>query len=581
MNQTSGNPCNNSSKYYQKLRQMTKQDKQHITKILETSTEGKNDNWVNLLETIDIECMKRSLSQILNSPFDKLPDQLINSNPYLSSIKKAGRTITIMDVISNSDTVFRFAPAPSGYLHIGHIVPILLNVLLRSVSKRHNKKSDIIFRIDDTNPSEDDFSENIKLTIIKLLGSSFDSLIKTRSSDFAPKIIELIDDSIMKGDDKYYVDESDTTTIHVEREKRLENSYRKLNLDSKKNLWSKMKSGELMNAVVRAKIDMSSDNGNLRDPVVLRYVEMKESKQSKQLMPTYDLVCPVLDSLDAMNLDNTTLTNRISIALRDCNYYDRLEQYYWIQDSFNLKPTALVTFSRVNFKNVLLSKRKIKKLIENNYVDSWDDPRLMTIDSMLNRGMTLSGMINFYWLTGHISLGNRATSQDISTLFELNDKVLSQRNNFIVDRELVIFDLTDNYNKYMIISIKEVRAKHTDVEHDSDSLKIPDMVHIKDLFSLKKRLISHNIRLINDLITKNNLDKTDLDRGDELISQFKLSPDNFKTCLDVRIGDTIKINNFKDLNDDPDFGGYYYVVSKDECMFKNHNMNRINVIHIA
>lgn len=446
----------NSNKYYQKLHPMTKQDKQHITKILETSSDEKNDNWVNLLGTIDIDCMKRSLSQILNSNFDKLPEQLINSNQTLLSIKNSGRNITIMDVVTNSDTLFRFAPSPSGYLHIGHIVPILLNILLRSVSKSHNNKSDIILRIDDTNPGDDDFSENINSTLIKLLGSSFDSLIKTRSSYFSSKIIELINDSIMKGDDKYYVDMSNTATIHNEREKRIENSYRNMNLNLKKNLWIKMKSGELLNAVVRAKIDMSSDNGNLRDLVVLRYVEIKESKQ---LMPTYDLVCPVLDSIDTMNLDNITSSNRILIALRDCNYYDRLEQYYWIQESFNLKPTAIVTFSRVNFKNVLLSKRKIKKLIESKYVNSWDDPRLMTIDSMINRGVTLAGMINFYWLTGHISLGNRATSQDISTLFELNDKVLSQRNNFIVDREPVIFDLNDDFDKYMIISIKEVKAK--------------------------------------------------------------------------------------------------------------------------
>jgi glutamyl-tRNA synthetase len=346
-----------TEKTYQKIKRITKQDRQHINSILDIAlnptSEKYNDkeNWIKLLQHINIDSLYRSLSQILNAEFDYLPQQFIMNNPKLVEIKNNGRAITIIDVLTNSDTLFRFAPSPSGYLHIGHFVPLLLNILLRSISLHHGRKSKLILRIDDTNPNEDDFSSEIKKTLRNIMGDSFDDMVETRSSLLASKVIDLIDNSIMNTyDDRFYVDLSDQQIIKIQRNNKENSAYREISVIEQRVLWNKMKSGELINAVVRAKIDMQSDNGNLRDPVMLRYVKYVDKII---MMPTYDLVCPVLDSFDSIE-------NSLLIAMRDCNYYDRLDQYIWIQNALKLKSTAIVTFTRVSFNNIILSKRKKK-----------------------------------------------------------------------------------------------------------------------------------------------------------------------------------------------------------------------------
>jgi hypothetical protein len=659
-----------------RIKPMTKQDKQHITNILDKSlnqlsTRGNlrstnydsSNCWVDSLEQINLDSLQRSLAQILNSTFDFYPEtksestqnisesNISESNISESNISTSNVNVTILEALTKNDTIFRFAPSPSGYLHIGHFVPILLNTLLRCISRKTGNKSDIIIRIDDTNPNEDDYSVEICNTLKKLFGSSYEQFIFTRSSDMTSKIIEMIDKSILSGSDKFYVDLSDQKTIQTERKTRSENKYRMMNTTDQIDLWNKMKSISDVNnnteskidtkskidtfdyfGVVRAKIDMKSDNGNLRDPVVLRFVNNginngvnnginngvnngvnNEINNKSILMPTYDLVCPVLDSLDS--------GDRLMIALRDCNYLDRLEQYRWMQDALNLKQTAILTFSRVNFENVLLSKRKIKALINEsvevsvdsssnhklfqkdyncqtiNKISRWDDPRLMTLDGIFNRGMTIAGLLHFYWLTGHISVGNRSTSQDIRTLFDINDKVLSRNTIFIVDRMPITFTINktddlDNINKYMLINIERCisgQSKSSNVLDDSNisdngeniMTSIPTLVHVQTLICLKNRLISSNLRYTTKLMTENNLVQSDLNDGTNLIDKYKLSENIFKTCSDIKIGETIKINNFKDLSEDPDFGGYYYVKSKDIVCIDGVDIEQINVLHIS
>lgn len=587
-----------SDKKYQKVRPMTKQDKQHIIKVLDRSLNPDSDEftgpgtWIGDLKHIDQASFARSLAQILNGTFDSLPSGIIDTIPELKGMKPG--SITLLHVLSCTDTLFRFAPSPSGHLHIGHFVPILLNILLRNFGRSAGKASDIVLRIDDTNPDEDDFSSDICATLNRLMGQGYSELIQTRSSKLASQVIDLIDQSISRGDDKFYVDLTDQSSMQKQRADRVENSYRNMSHSDQQLLWADMKKGLHLDAVVRAKIDMKSDNGNLRDPVMLRFVTDADKKDDKSsiLMPTYDLVCPVLDSLDA------SVNKRTLIALRDCNYYDRLDQYNWIQTALRLKPTAVVTFSRVNFESILLSKRKIKKLILSGKISSWDDPRLMTINGIFNRGMTMMGLLNFYWLSGHMSVGNRATSQHVDTLFSANDKILSQRSNFIIDRMPVSFNIdsqtSDEKDRYMIISIKACVTKNTDEKSASDVppsddtvsdpelMMIPDLVNVRDVFCKTGRLVTCNLKHINDLIASKGT--VDLDNGTQLIADNNLGTDKFKIIADVKIGDTIKINNFKDLDDDPDFGGYYYVVSKDSCRLDDsdhgHVFNRLNVIHI-
>lgn len=632
----------NKKIHTQKIKPMTKQDKQHICKILDTAltlcSENYNPNisWVSLLQTIDENSLYRSLAHILNAEFDRLPQKLIDSNKKLSEIQLTGRPITIFDVLSNSNTVFRFAPSPSGYLHIGHFVPLILNILLNSVTLHKGYKSDFIFRIDDTNPNEDDYSQAIKDTMARIMGNAIDDVIETRSSSMASKVIELINDNMNSDNPHFYVDLSTQPKIKAERKLKIESVYRNMSIDGKRELWQNLMSGKIKNGVVRAKINMLADIGNLRDPVMIRYVI--NSNGEYVLMPTYDLVCPVLDSLDSMihssntnNTNNIDDINTILIALRDSNYYDRLDQYYWIQNALNLQPTAVLTFSRVNFKNTLLSKRKIKKLVTNGVVNSWSDPRLMTIDGVMNRGVTLLGLLHFYWLSSHLSVGNRPTSQHIDNLFAINDKVLSQRQNFIVDRmpenfmNLMIENfmnlVPENFNKnldanldfnvdeYMIISvyalvIKQIddvetnntnaNANETDnADEDSDDkdiketkitdkdlAKIPDIVHVKDVYCRKDRLIVCNLRHIRDLSSVKNLTSDDLNNGLALKTTYELPSDKFKCCFEIKVGDIVKINNFKNDQQEHVFHGFYHIINSIIKQVNGYDMTNLIAIHI-
>jgi glutamyl/glutaminyl-tRNA synthetase len=516
-----------------KIQPITKQDKKLITLIIQNSK-----NWITSLYDIDREMLVRSLSQIMNDKFD-----------YISS--KYGDKNSVFDILSKNDTIFRFAPSPSGYLHIGHFVPLLLNILLKTVSRKYNNKSDFIIRIDDTNPNESDYSQAIINTITNIVGNDND-LIFTRSSDRFDKIIELIDKNILSGANKFYVDLTNIEIMRQERADKKPNMYRSMQLNEQIKLWEKMKLGELINAVVRAKIDINSDNGNLRDPVMLRFV-------NSVLCPTYDLACPVLDALDQQNY------NKLMIGLRDSNYFDRLEQYRWIQDTLELQSTAVLTFSRINFENLLLSKRKIKKLIENNIVENWSDPRLMTIDGLFNRGLTLNGLLHFYWLNGRLTCGNRSTSQDISTLFDINNKVLSQYPIFILDRLPISFTLDNTKDINDFIKIKIIECKQTqNIDNNNHEIKfLPELICISNIYAIKSKIITHNLKFFTQNINFDNLDKT-----------------KFKKCSDIDVGEIIKINNFKNtLPPDGDniiFGGYYKVISKEF-----NNILEFTVMHIV
>jgi glutamyl/glutaminyl-tRNA synthetase len=545
-------------KSYQTIKPLSRQDRRKLDELVGSCN---NCTWIDQIAGLDNDLLFGSVQHLLTAEFDHFPESALRA-PENAKINESKKKIRVIDVLSSTDSkiIFRFAPSPSGYLHIGHIVPILLNIFFHIIAKKFNKQSNIVLRIDDTNPEEDDFSDQINRTLKNLLGGDmFDSLIKTRSSDMCGHVVDLIDKDFMERRNNFYVDLSDQDTIQKERSERTENKYRMMTADEQIDMWKMMKTYQIKDAVVRAKIDMRSNNGNLRDPVMIRYV----AKNGKILMmPTYDLVCPVLDSYDAKDSQN------ILIALRDANYYDRKEQYYWIQNALMLKPTAMLTFSRVNFADVLLSKRKIKKLITDGEIACWDDPRLMTIDGMFNRGICISGLLNFYWLSGRLSVGNRSTSQDIATLFDHNNKSLSHQKTFIIERMPVDFKPNDpiDPNIWMRIVINHFVT--------TSDLPYPQIVHKNDIWCKRKRIISHNLKYINDLITGGStecmLDLGNRLIGDQLAGNWLIGgldgkSNMYKLCENVMTGDIIKINNFKNNPSDVVFGGYYKVASKEYC----------------
>ncbi|TNN13215.1 Bifunctional glutamate/proline--tRNA ligase [Schistosoma japonicum] len=283
------------------------------------------------------------------------------------------------------EVVVRFPPEASGYLHIGHAKAALLNQHYRDIFQGR-----LILRFDDTNPDkEKECYEKSLLSDLPRIGISWDTMSST--SDHFDKMLQLCEQLIREG--KAYVDDTDTETIRVQREARQISTCRNNSIEKNLAWWEEMKKGtqQGLRCCVRAKIDMSSNNGALRDPTIYRCkVEPHVRTGSKyKVYPLYDFACPVVDSIEG-----------VTHALRTSEYNDRNEQYAWICKSLGIRCPLVIDYSRLALQNTVLSKRKLAWFVDEGIVDGWDDPRMPTISGILRHGMTAEGLRQFILAQG-------------------------------------------------------------------------------------------------------------------------------------------------------------------------------------
>uniref|UniRef100_A0A8C2JW81 Glutamyl-prolyl-tRNA synthetase 1 n=1 Tax=Cyprinus carpio TaxID=7962 RepID=A0A8C2JW81_CYPCA len=276
--------------------------------------------------------------------------------------------------------VVRFPPEASGYLHIGHAKAALLNQHYQV-----NFKGKLIMRFDDTNPEKEkeDF-EKVILEDVAMLQIKPDQF--TYTSDHFPTILRMGEKLLQEA--KAYIDDTPPDAMKQEREQRVESHNRSNSVEKNMQMWEEMKKGTGFGQTccMRAKIDMNSNNGCLRDPTLFRCKNTPHPRTGNtyKVYPTYDFACPIVDSVEG-----------VTHALRTTEYHDRDEQFYWVIDALGLRKPYIWEYARLNLNNTVLSKRKLTWFVDQGYVDGWDDPRFPTVRGVLRRGMTVEGLKQF------------------------------------------------------------------------------------------------------------------------------------------------------------------------------------------
>ncbi|WP_078414486.1 glutamine--tRNA ligase/YqeY domain fusion protein [Priestia abyssalis] len=296
-----------------------------------------------------------------------------NSSNFIRNIIKED-----LETGKRDHVITRFPPEPNGYLHIGHAKSIVLNF---DLADEFNGKTNL--RFDDTNPLKEDteFVEAIKEDV-KWLGYEWEGLFF--ASNYFEEMYKKAILLIKKG--KAYVDNLSADEIREYRgtltEPGKESPYRNRSVEENLDLFERMRKGEFGNGekVLRAKIDMSSPNINLRDPVIYRIAHAIHHNTGDKwcIYPMYSFAHPIEDALEGVTHSICTL-----------EFEDQRPLYNWVVEECEMetKPQQ-IEFNRLNLTNTVMSKRKLKQLVDEGYVDGWDDPRMPTISGLRRKGYT-------------------------------------------------------------------------------------------------------------------------------------------------------------------------------------------------
>ena len=292
----------------------------------------------------------------------------------------------------------RFPPEPNGYLHIGHAKSILLNY---GLAQKYGGKFNL--RFDDTNPTKEktEFVEAITEDI-KWLGADWEGRLFF-ASDYFDQMYECAVELIKKG--KAYVSDLSAEQIREYRgtltEPGKEDPYSGRSIEENLKLFEEMREGKYADGekVLRARIDMSSSNINMRDPVIYRVAHMTHHRTGDKwcIYPMYDFAHPLEDAIEGITHSICTL-----------EFEDHRPLYEWVINEVGAQiipdkdemPPRQIEFAKLYLTNVVTGKRYIKRLVEEGIVDGWDDPRLVSIAALRRRGFTPESLKMFVELCG-------------------------------------------------------------------------------------------------------------------------------------------------------------------------------------
>jgi len=283
----------------------------------------------------------------------------------------------------------RFPPEPNGYLHIGHAKAICLDFGLADEFKGKTN-----LRFDDTNPEkeETEYVESIQEDV-RWLGYEWDHLFY--ASDYFDQLYLWAIKLIKAG--KAYVDDLTADQIREYRgtltQPGKDSPYRNRSVEENLNLFERMKAGEFPDGsrVLRAKIDMSSPNLNMRDPVMYRILHAEHHRTGDKwcIYPMYDYAHGQSDSLE-----------QVTYSMCSLEFADHQPIYRWFIEQLEIFPSQQIEFDRLSLTYTMMSKRKLRQLVEEGHVRGWDDPRMPTLSGLRRRGYTPEAIRNFVGAVG-------------------------------------------------------------------------------------------------------------------------------------------------------------------------------------
>tara|TARA_B100001250_G_scaffold386608_1_gene383286 strand:- start:2394 stop:4046 length:1653 start_codon:yes stop_codon:yes gene_type:complete len=357
----------------------------------------------------------------------------------------------------NNKVHTRFPPEPNGYLHIGHAKAICLNY---NIAEEYNGKCNL--RFDDTNPiaEEDEYVRSIQEDV-KWLG--FDSEKRVYfASDYFQQMYEYAL-QLIKNNNAYVCELSPQEikdTRGTLQKPGTQSPYRDRARDENLDLFNRMKSGEFENGskTLRAKIDMSHPNMNMRDPVIYRILHANHHRTGDKwcIYPMYDWAHGLEDSIEG-----------VTHSLCSLEFEDHRPLYDWYLDKLEVYHPQQIEFARLNLSYTVMSKRKLKLLVENDHVTGWDDPRMPTISGFKRRGYTPKSIRNFM---EDVGVAKRDNIMDIAKLesslrTDLNKR--SQRRMAVLNPlKVVITNYPDEKEEFVI-------AKNNPEDESAGTRKLP------------------------------------------------------------------------------------------------------------
>lgn len=351
----------------------------------------------------------------------------------------------------------RFPPEPNGYLHIGHAKSICLNF---GLAEEFGGLCNL--RFDDTNPTkEDEEYVNAIIEDVRWLGFDWEDRLYF-ASDYFEKLYEYAIQLIKMG--KAYVCDLSQEEIRQTRgtltEPGIESPFRNRSIEENLELFERMKNGEFADGekTLRAKIDMSSPNLNMRDPVMYRIKHASHHRTCDKwcIYPMYDFTHCLSDSIEGITHSICTL-----------EFEDHRPLYDWFLEQLDVHHPQQIEFARLNLSYTVLSKRKLLELVQNVIVDGWDDPRMPTIHGIRRRGFTPESIREFAEIIG---VSKKESIVDIAVLEHCIREDLNKRAQraFVVLNPLKV--IIDNYPDELV---EEMEAINNPEDLSMGTRKIP------------------------------------------------------------------------------------------------------------